>query len=201
MYLLDVLPAQIRSVSVRKSASGNTLNKIFNVSVNACSHFHSLSTTSTSLISVTRSLIHTQRSFIGQHQHSVFSSQILVFLMVFSSTVTKQVRFECLAERLMVSGHSILMIRHSVPHSFPHPLPLSLSASSLSSESSFSSEKRWHLLLQNEIKPWLHVAALVAHMSAFTEWIHRGKHLAIESFISYFLWVIKSSKLYQSSRL
>lgn len=79
MYLLDALPAQIRSVSVRKSTSGNPLNKIFNVSVNACSHFHSLSTTSTSLISVTSSLIHTQRSFIGQHQHSVFYIQILVF--------------------------------------------------------------------------------------------------------------------------
>lgn len=123
MYLLDALPAQIRSVSVRKSASGNTLNKIFNVSVNACSHFHSLSTTSTSLISVTRCPIHTERSFIGQHQHSVFYIQILVSLTVFSSTVTKQVRFECLAEWLMVSRHSIIVISHYVPHSFPHPLP------------------------------------------------------------------------------
>lgn len=56
--LLDVLPGKkVRSVSVRMSALGNTANKIFNVSVNACSHFHSLSTTSTSLIRATDDLI------------------------------------------------------------------------------------------------------------------------------------------------
>lgn len=77
-------------------ALGNTLNKVFNASVNACFYFNSLSTTSTSLITATftKSLPYTPKSPLsGSFSVLCFTFRFKAFCL---SSVTKQVRFHVL---------------------------------------------------------------------------------------------------------